>query len=749
MYYELKQSSPENLVAAPVGSIFTRLGEKFFLTSNGERTRINLPKKSFAVQYQDEVLLSSLTEDGITFKTNGETWRKVSGTGKKGWKQISTNKSTNATSISPIEQIIEDIQSAMAGYGFSYFLKTNGELYSSGTNSDGQLGLGLNGGVSTASLCLTDVKKMVNGVYSYHGLALKNDNTLWGTGYGSDGQFGDGLNTDYNVWTQIDLQGDITGSGTIVDFGCSEYYSAYLMSDNTLWVSGNEFNIVSNIPVLISNDVKTFAAGGYHLLYVKNDGTLFGIGNNGYGQLGTGDNNYHPYDDPAQIDTNVKVVGADGYHGGYIKNDNTLWMMGANYSGQLGVGDTTDRNTPVQVDTDVKFVTGGNGHTVYIKNDNTLWGMGDNTDGELGTGDFYGNYDTYYQTVPIFIASDVSSASAGDSHTLYVKTNKTCYGMGYNSQYELGSRIYNSVIYSSDGINWTREGVTKLPFYGFRDGTYGGGKFIAVGTDSDGGTTPIIKYSTDGKVWNDAALNETTNNYFTSVAYNGTDKYVAVSRYASEPNLYISSDGINWTSVYGTQNFLKVSYANDKFIAAEYGVGAYYSYDGETWLECTVPHGFTGKVAYANSTYVMTPSGVGYNILYSSDGITWSDSSYTVNYYTDYNNIVYGNGKFVTFGGTDTILTSTDGITWNNYPITGSNEPTPQALMFDGSHFIAAVYTEEKYDVYTSTDGESWTPHRSGMSYVNYTAAAYGDGKYILLNRDAGDYVATQEKITL
>lgn len=96
MYKELPESSPENLVKAPVGSVFTRTNEDFYLTVSGGRTKLNIPKKSFAVKYQDEIWFSLLSENGITFKTDGETWRKASGTGKKGWVKLS-NKTTTVT----------------------------------------------------------------------------------------------------------------------------------------------------------------------------------------------------------------------------------------------------------------------------------------------------------------------------------------------------------------------------------------------------------------------------------------------------------------------------------------------------------------------------------------------------------------------------------------------------------------------------------------------------------------------------
>jgi hypothetical protein len=45
----------------------------------------------------------------------------------------------------------------------------------------------------------------------------------------------------------------------------------------------------------------------------------------------------------------VVAVAAGNYHSLFVKNDGTLWGMGYNFYGQLGNGNTTQQNSPVQV----------------------------------------------------------------------------------------------------------------------------------------------------------------------------------------------------------------------------------------------------------------------------------------------------------------------------------------------------------------------------------------------------------------
>jgi alpha-tubulin suppressor-like RCC1 family protein len=608
---QLNQSSPENVVSAPKGSVFSRAGDKFYLTVGNTTTKLATTKKAFALQYQNEIWYPTLNEETITFATSGETWiKKGSGNNKIGWTQLTSNSSRlTRRSVLPI---FGDAAAAYAAYDFGYFLKTNGDLWSAGYNDGGQLGIGTDDYKQTASLSLTNVKMAAASCEGYHGIALKNDGTLWFTGYNSYGQAGNGTTDDVNVWTETILEGDITGS-TITNVAVGYGYSALLMSNNTLWISSTYgFGMDTTSFVQVASDVKFISGGGYHLLYIDTDNTLWGIGDNDDGELGSGDDSYHNYDDPVQISTNVKFASAMGYHSGFIKNDDTLWMMGYNSYGEVGISPVEAEYvyTPVQIDTDVKFVGGGDSHTLYIKNDGTMYGMGYNYDGQLGLD---GWTDVY---VPTLIDTNVSYVSGGSAQSAYVKTDKTLYGMGYNYYYQLGSiSVYPKALYYSDATGWTSEGVTEFVLndnYGdeiyWRDVIYADGKFIAGGGE---GLTQI-RHSNDGKTWNTGSITDVESG-IVGLAYNGSNKYVAVSDVSNyyndgRPELFTSTDGIDWIT--GSLNntsyleLLSVTYGGGKFVVGgEDRIVT--SPNGDTWTEQSLPIGaYVQGVEYGNGVYV-------------------------------------------------------------------------------------------------------------------------------------------------
>ena len=136
--------------------------------------------------------------------------------------------------------------------------------------------------------------------------------------------------------------------------------------------------------------VTKVAAGGYHSLFLKSDGSLWTMGDNDDGELGDG--TYNQTNRPEQIvATNVTAIAAGYFHSLFLQSDGSLWAMGNNYDGQLGDG-TTDNdnyntNWPEQiVASNVTAIAGGGYYSLLLQSDGSLWAMGDNSYGELGDG---------------------------------------------------------------------------------------------------------------------------------------------------------------------------------------------------------------------------------------------------------------------------------------------------------------------------------------------------------------------------
>src|ERR1019366_7743056 len=101
------------------------------------------------------------------------------------------------------------------------------------------------------------------------------------------------------------------------------------------------------LPALTSGaqTVTNIAAGGYHSLFLKSDGSLWATGDNPYGELGDG--TFNNTNRPELIVTNnVTAIAAGDADSFFIKSDGSLWAMGWNQYGQLGDGTTSNTNRP-------------------------------------------------------------------------------------------------------------------------------------------------------------------------------------------------------------------------------------------------------------------------------------------------------------------------------------------------------------------------------------------------------------------
>ena len=139
----------------------------------------------------------------------------------------------------------------------------------------------------------------------------------------------------------------------------------------------------------------------------------------------------------------VADIAAEDSHSFFIRADRSLWAIGENYNGQLGIGGSFNSlywnpraaDVPVQVAEDVaRLATGGN-HNLYVQLDGTLWAMGDNYNGQLGNGS---TLKSLPSLMPMVVASDVTQAAAGHSHSLFLKTDGSLWAMGSNFFGELG-----------------------------------------------------------------------------------------------------------------------------------------------------------------------------------------------------------------------------------------------------------------------------------------------------------------------
>jgi alpha-tubulin suppressor-like RCC1 family protein len=219
-----------------------------------------------------------------------------------------------------------------------------------------------------------------------------------------------------------------TPAGNITPMVAAGYYHTVgLKSDGTVVAVGN--NEYGQCNVGGWANITQVAAGHYHTVGLKSDGTVVAAGDNSYGQCNVGGW------------ANITQVAAGYYHTVGLKSDGTVVAIGDNEHEQCNVGSWTD----------IVQVTAGGGHTVALKSWGTVVTVGDNSYGQGNVGDWRditqvaaGRYHTVglkFDGTVVATATDVSGwrditqVAAGHGHTVGLKSDGTVVAVGVANDY--------------------------------------------------------------------------------------------------------------------------------------------------------------------------------------------------------------------------------------------------------------------------------------------------------------------------
>jgi alpha-tubulin suppressor-like RCC1 family protein len=236
------------------------------------------------------------------------------------------------------------IVAVSGGAMHSLFLQSDGSVWTCGSNEAGQLGTG-----SNTSAIATPVKiPALNDIIAvsagrYHSLFLRSDGAVFSSGSNSEGQCGLGTTV-----TQTDSPALIATLPPVRALSTSQDHSIFLLKDSTVWVSGkNNFgqlgsgdltNRYQPLKVPGLSHIAGVAAGGVFSIFLDAYGNTLVTGNNNLGELGTASTQSF------QVPTNNGLTGIVSVFAGgqcifLYKSTGEVIGFGHNTGGALGTGD--------------------------------------------------------------------------------------------------------------------------------------------------------------------------------------------------------------------------------------------------------------------------------------------------------------------------------------------------------------------------------------------------------------------------
>ena len=185
--------------------------------------------------------------------------------------------------------------------------------------------------------------------------------------------------------------------------------------------------------------VPHIAAGNGFSLALKTNGTVASWGDQGSGQLGNNVVTASSQRVPQTVVnlTNARRVAAGEFHAVALRADGTVVAWGSNADGKLGIGTFGGSfPTPQAVNglTDVTAIAAGLDHTLALRSDGSVWAWGENDACQLGQND------TTPRATATQVAglANVTAVFSGGAHSLALRSDGAVFAWGFNANGQLG-----------------------------------------------------------------------------------------------------------------------------------------------------------------------------------------------------------------------------------------------------------------------------------------------------------------------
>ncbi|MXQ81664.1 hypothetical protein E5288_WYG011968 [Bos mutus] len=294
------------------------------------------------------------------------------------------------------------VKEVACGGNHSVFLLEDGEVYTCGVNTKGQLGHEREGNKPEQIGALADQHIVHVACGESHSLALSDQGQLFSWGAGSDGQLG-------------------------------------------LMTIEDSVAVPRLIQKLNQQTILQVSCGNWHCLALAADGQFFTWGRNSHGQLGLG-KEFPSQASPQRVRSLEGIplaqVVAGGAHSFALSLSGAVFGWGMNNAGQLGLSDEKDRESPCHVKLlrtqKVVYISCGEEHTAVLTKSGGVFTFGAGSCGQLGHDSM--NDEVNPRRVLELMGSEVTQIACGRQHTLaFVPSSGLIYAFGCGARGQLGT----------------------------------------------------------------------------------------------------------------------------------------------------------------------------------------------------------------------------------------------------------------------------------------------------------------------
>lgn len=335
--------------------------------SDSQFSSLEFPFNMKEITFQKVAVGDSGGAPFLGIDTNGNLWAKE--TDNSGCLGIGPYVTSINYSIKQVKKGTK-FKEISIGFAHSLAIDINGNLWSTGTNTYGQLGNGNT--TNTTEFVQIKIGTTFSKIHTYgnYSMAIDTNGNLyfWGMDSASENIY----NSPQQVMNGTKFK-DITQIGSTF---CALTESGKIYVWGKIQTTSEEINYTSPKAIATSYTFKKISGGLNHILAIDLNNKLYAWGNNSYGQIGNGNNTYS--DEPINIksDTYFKEISTGRNTSYAIDISGDLWGWGDNGIYQLGDGTTTNSNIPKKIKEDKKFTYLSEGVTAKyaLDSEGILWG---------------------------------------------------------------------------------------------------------------------------------------------------------------------------------------------------------------------------------------------------------------------------------------------------------------------------------------------------------------------------------------
>lgn len=319
----------------------------------------------------------------------------------------------------------QDTTAALAlGNRHAVALRTSGEVLTWGENISCQLGRSSRGNSGREPVVMMRNVRAIAAA-SDHTLALTESGKVYGWGMNPEGALGTGNTNDQCEGPALV---ESLGNLTITAIATGNGFSVAVSSDGDLYCTGDNsmgqcgagrtgrLEVFTKVPLPeLAGNVADVRAGLYHTLIRTKDKKLYALGRGRDGQLGGGKmvNGFALVPEM----TDVVSFAAGTWHSVAARADGSVWTWGNDSKSQLCDGATVNRATPARValpaGVRITNVAAGGHGTLLIAADGASLACGDNQFGPLGIASPVATQPTPIQMPPVKSAIIALSGANG------------------------------------------------------------------------------------------------------------------------------------------------------------------------------------------------------------------------------------------------------------------------------------------------------------------------------------------------